>query len=140
MSEPETLTNIPVRSLAEHERVGFMPALFPGCYIFGENAVYGWADRFSREYSGGLWDFRTDDAGVRYLVPLGYDTFNVEQSMNGYEGQMSADAYGIFCTLMGLSQMMERHQDNEALFANFETLREFAYEHAEARVLIAALD
>ena len=136
----ETLTNNPVRSLAENERVGFLQALFPGCLIFGENAVYGWADRFSQDYRGGLWDFRTDDAGVRFMVPLGHDTFKVEQFMNGFEGEMLAEAYGIFCTVMGLSQMLERHRDNRALLENFERLREFAYEHAEARALISALD
>ncbi len=140
MSVTETTNHSPLPSVSEGARMSFLPALFPGCVLRGENAVYDWASRFSPTYTGALWDFRTDDRGVRYMAPLGYDTFKVEQSMNGFEGEMSADAYGIFCTVMGLSQMLQVHQDNEDLFANFERLRDHAYDHPESEALIAALD
>uniref|UniRef100_UPI001640FEB7 antirestriction protein n=1 Tax=Burkholderia gladioli TaxID=28095 RepID=UPI001640FEB7 len=58
---------------------------------------------------------------------------------NGYEGVMSAGAFGIVVTLFVLCYLAEVTR-SELISERFHALREFAYGHLEARDIFRAMD
>jgi hypothetical protein len=131
----------------EHQRLDFMPSLFTRqCFVVGERMLFGVARRISQDYQGGLWTFVRLSNGAGYAYPVVPSQFNVFVSGNGYEGELSADAFGILCTLMALSEttmfayMREMTAANEALADHFHLLGDFAAQHAEASKIFRAKD
>lgn len=63
-------------------------------------------------------------------------------SENGYQGQVSADAFGIICCLYSYSHLS--FSDNPELSKlcsdHYHALREFALDHGEAMVISRAID
>ena len=62
------------------------------------------ASRLSEDYGGGYWLFYTLDNGGFYMAPDSDGKFQVI-SPNGWEGFMSADAFGITVCLFAYSNL-----------------------------------
>ncbi len=73
------------------------------------------------------------------MAPTQDTPFKVVVDTNGFEGQMSADAAGITACLFALSHLSFQIQ-HESIANHFHQLRDFALEHAEASVILAAID
>ncbi len=106
-----------------------------------EPAIFGLAENLSEDYTGAYWDMYTLSNGGFYMCPSSEDLFSVS-SMNGFQGQMSADALGItaclfaynhlsFCRIDGFEEVCAKHYD---------LLRDFMLEHPEAGVILRAID
>lgn len=118
--------------------MNILPRHFGRIMLLVENAVYFWAGKLSQDYRGGFWDFYEFDDGGFYMAPQA-DRFRVAVDTNGYEGEMSADAFGITCCLFAFSHLSFQI-DDDALSRHYGHLYEFALEHAESREIFGATD
>lgn len=105
----------------------------------GEALVYGWLDQLSKDYTGGLWDFYTLSNGGFYMAPSGDKRFSIDVSGNGFSGEMSADAAGIVASLFALCYLANRFGDDKSI-NQYHWLRDFSINHAEAGLIIRAID
>lgn len=106
-----------------------------------EPSIFALAANLSSDYVGGYWDFYTLDNGGFYMAPDSGPRFQVI-SPNGYEGFMSADAFGIAVCLFTFSHLSfsNREEFANACARHYHWLREFAMDHAEAGAILAACD
>ena len=100
-------SNIITRQLvAEHQRTHATADLF-GVYfpLQLEPFIFSMASRLSEDYGGGYWDFyRLSGNNGFYMAPDSDGKFQVI-SENGWEGFMSADAFGITVCLFAYSNL-----------------------------------
>lgn len=124
----------------EDKRLDFLPGLFgPGLMIQGEAFTFGFASQLSKDYGGGMWNFYTLDGTPLFMAPADSKRFRMFVEGNGYEGEVSADAFGIICTMFALSHMSFRFE-SEKLSEGYVRLYEFASEHPEASAIFQAID
>lgn len=58
---------------------------------------------------------------------------------NGFEGEMSPDAAGIVASLFALCSLAAQTEEDQHIEL-YHALRAYALEHAEARLILAAID
>ncbi len=106
-----------------------------------EPTIYAFADRLSEDYQGGYWAFQELSNGGFYMAPQADAPLKVCCD-NGYEGELSGDAFGIVCCLYTYSHLSFSHKASMAEIAarHFHRLREYALDHPEARAIFAAID
>lgn len=133
--------------VADENRLDFLPKLFGrGAYLLGEQQVYALANYYCEDYQGGYWRFNTLSCGSGFMCPDSDDTYQVCVSSNGYSGEMSAEAFGIFLTSTALNRMAwKAHEQGKTdlcdhLIVQWEKLRAFADQHDEAGKIFRAWD
>lgn len=135
-------TNTITRQLvAEDQRTNVTADLF-GVYfpMQLEPFVFSMASRLSEDYGGGYWLFYTLGNGGFYMAPDSDGQFQVV-SENGWEGFMSADAFGITVCLFAYSNLsFGSGQLAETCAEQYQLLREYMMDHAEAGAILAATD
>ena len=127
--------------IPEAQRSAHAVKLFGARFIFLESFVFDTASSLSPDYDGGLWSFHGLCNGGFYMAPTGSKEFRVECA-NGFEGVLSADAFGIMCTLYAYSLLSF---SADAAFGSvcaehFHKLRAHMVEHAEAAAILRAVD
>lgn len=55
--------------VCEADRLSFLPYLFGDDYLLAEMQVYGTADRYLPQYTGGFWHFIMLPEGGGYMAP-----------------------------------------------------------------------
>ncbi|AZK89887.1 antirestriction protein [Xanthomonas oryzae] len=143
MNTTATLHVVTASAVPEDKRLDFLPAFFgPSLMLYGEALVYKWMGRLSRHYSGGLWQFHTLSNGGRYMAPTTPERLRITVAGNEFDGELSADAAGIVATLFALGQLAATEADDtrDQFVYLFHWLREYAAEHAEARLIFRAID
>ncbi|WP_250477639.1 MULTISPECIES: antirestriction protein [unclassified Caballeronia] len=138
MNQQVVATKVP-----DDRRLAFLPEAFtPRTMMRAEGLVYHQACLLSKQYTGGYWEFFTLSNGGFYLRPTGRERFDVAIGGNGYEGSVSADAFGVIVTLFVYGALV--WIDDEALrekFSNhYHQLRAFAIDHAEREAILSAID
>jgi hypothetical protein len=134
----QSITNTTV---SESERSAFVDRLFGISYATKlEPTVFTIAERIAPEYSGGYWAFHELGNGGFYFAPSIGTPFDVICE-NGFEGKLSPDALGITACLYAYSYL----SFGDGRFAHtcaehYHLLREFMFEHAEARAILQATD
>ena len=128
--------------IKESDRVMHTANLFGFHFpIHLEPLIYATADRLSPDYTGGYWDFYTLSNGGFYMAPAGNAVFRVICE-NGFEGELSADAFGITACLYAYSHLsfsgMLGFADTCA--QQYHWLRKYALDHPEAEGIMAAID
>ena len=99
------MTTITRTLIAEEDRVTHTANLFGFHFpLHLEPLVYATADRLSVDYTGGYWDFYALSNGRFYMAPSGDITFHVSCE-NGFEGELSAVAFGITACLYAYSHL-----------------------------------
>lgn len=135
-------TNIIIQQLVgEEQRTDVTADLF-GVYfpLQLEPFVFSMASRLSEDYGGGYWLFYTLDNGGFYMAPDSDGPFQVV-SENGWEGFMSADAFGITVCLFAYSNLsFGTGQFGETCAEQYHLLREYMMDHPEAGAILAAID
>jgi hypothetical protein len=134
-----TSQKIQVREIPNDERLQALPRHFGRHMLTVEYAVYAFARQLSSQYAGGYWNYLELSNGGFYMAPTQDTPFKVGVDSNGFEGHMSADAVGITACLFALSHLSFQIQ-HESIASHFHQLREYALEHAEASVILAAID
>jgi hypothetical protein len=122
----------------EHFRLGFLPRHFGFKAVQVEDAVYGHMDRLCPRYAGGYWEFFDLSNRGCYLAPNrgAYPLV----APNGFEATVSAGVAGLIASLYAFSHLAFKFETAEVFSDRFHQLREFALEHPEAYVILAAID
>lgn len=124
--------------VAAAQTLAFLPKHFGRHFRQGEALTYQWAEKLSPSYRNGLWKFFELSNDGFYLAPSSPERFVIE-SINGYSGDVSADAAGVIFTLFALNVLANRTQEDRMIEKYF-FLREFAIAHAEAVAILRAID
>lgn len=137
-----TISNITRHLVAEQERISHTAKLFGLHFPMRlEPAIFNVAGNLANDYEGGLWDFYyLSPSNGFYMAPHGEGQFYV-QCENGYEGELSADAFGVVCCLYAYSHLSFGDGEFAQTCAeHYHLLRAFALDHAEAGSLLRAID
>ena len=124
--------------LPDNLRLGFLPRHFGRHFMLVESVIYSHMGNLCAGYSGGYWDFFDLSNGGCYLAPNG-STFALA-APNGFEATVSANVGGLIATLYAFSGLSFELEAVEVLAQRFHQLREFALEHADSAVILAAID
>lgn len=119
-------------------RVEFLPkhlGIIPALRF--ENTVFTMADRFSKDYGGGMWDFYELDNGGFFMCPSGNDKYHFVNEMNYADVILSAKAFGIVCCLYTLSTMSFT---NSRFGEPYYNLLDYAAQLDEAPQIYKAID
>lgn len=125
----------------ESERLAFVDRLFGIQYVTKlEPTVFTMTEHLAPAYTGGYWEFHDLGNGGFYMAPRFETEFNIV-SENGYEGMLSPDALGITACLYAFSNL----SFGDGSFAQtcaeqYHLLREFMFEHPEAKAILRATD
>ena len=144
MTQSQEFTPAVANLVAEGDRLSFLPTYFGRhLMIRGEALVFGWLNRLSENYNGGYWHFYSLTNGGFYLALASDKPMRISVEGNGFDGEMSADAAGIVATLFALGQLAGEVQSTDSgdvLIDRYYLLRDFALDHAEARLIFKAID
>ena len=132
-------SNTTAREVPESERIQVLPRHFRRHMLTVEGAVYDFMHNLSADYGGGFWKYVELSNGGFYMAPEPARTLRIRVDGNGYEGSMSAEAAGITACLFAFSHLSFQIRE-ESLSEHYYWLREFAFEHAEASAIFAAID
>jgi len=126
--------------LNENDRINFPASIFGIQFPLQiEPVIYSVADSLSCDYNGGYWNmYRLGDNGF-YMAADEDIPFRVE-CMNGYEGELSADAFGITVCLYAYSQLSFTSKTPEIYIKQYYQLKEYMLEHQEVQKILAAID
>lgn len=131
---------ITAETIAQEERGNFLPSLLPKAWLPFENTVYNLASTHSEDYQGGLWAFVELSNGGMFMHPQSEKIFKVECWGNHYEGNMSAEAFGIGLCLHAFSRLSFSNRRGGLLSDRFAQLYDFAAGHAEASEIFSFID
>lgn len=133
--------SITCQLIAEDQRVNYTAALFGlGFPLKLEPFAYFMADTMCEDYNGGYWEFYALSNSGFYMAPHTDKSFRVSCE-NGFEGDLSADAFGIVCCLYAYSHLSFGDGDFAQTCAeHYHLLREFMYEHPEVDAILRAID
>jgi hypothetical protein len=130
-----TATRVP-----DTKRLEFLPRHFGRLMLKVENYIYNRFRVLCPAYSGGYWEFHDLSNGGCYLAPSG-ERYHIVQPGNHFDDTVSADAAGIIITLYAMSELAFEYGDRVEVFAErLHQLREFASTHAEAALILRAID
>ena len=106
-----------------------------------EPVVFSFAERLSKGYTGGFWDFFTLSNGAFYMAPSGDGRFHL-LCENQFEGDLSADAFGITVCLYAYSNLSFSGPDAfaDVCFDHYHWLREYMMDHPEVEAILRATD
>ena len=138
ISNSNTITR---QLVAEDQHTNVTADLF-GVYfpIQLEPFIYSMSSQLSEDYGCGYWLFYTLGNGGFYMAPDSDGKFQVI-SPNGWEGFMSADAFGITVCLFAYSNLsFGAGEFAETCAEQYHLLREYMMDHAEAGAILAATD
>lgn len=136
------ITCINREQLEIDQRVSHTAALFGIHFPMRfEPYVYAVTSKLASEYHGGYWQFFTLSNGGFYMAPHTDRLFRVS-CVNGFEGNLSADALGIAACLYTYSHLSFDGDDGlvETCTEQYHLLRDYMLEHAEARGILGAID
>jgi len=129
------------KQVPNHKRIQHTAALFGTNFpLHLEPFVYAITDNIAEEYNGGYWEFYELSNGGFYMAPHSDSVFNVSCE-NGFEGQLSADAFGIVACLYAYSHLsFGSGAFAETCAQQYHWLRDYMLEHPEAEAILGAID
>ena len=127
--------------IPEAQRAAHVAKLFGARFIYFESFVFDTASSLSPDYSGGYWKYIGLCNGGFYLAPTQPKEFRVICA-NGFEGVLSADAFGITCSLYAYSLLSFSADEafGQVCGEQFHSLREYMLDHKEGAAILQAVD
>jgi hypothetical protein len=105
-----------------------------------EPTIFNFAGNLAAEYDGGYWEFYKLSNGGFFMCPTADTPFHV-RCENGFEGELSAEAFGIVCSMYVFSNFsFSDGAFAETCAQHYHWLREYALDHAEAGSIMQAID
>lgn len=106
-----------------------------------EPAIYHIARLLCPGYQGAFWDFYITSNNGFFMVPVINEPVHIICE-NGYEGQISKEAFGIIVCMYAYSHLSFIKDFALAAMTSehFHSLRDFALQHAEAGAILEAID
>ncbi len=139
MTLTDTITS---HAVPDDARVNHVAKLFGTHFPMSlEPYVFGITNQLSPDYTGGLWEFLVLSNGGFYMAPHGSNRYRVVCE-NGFQGELSADALGITACLYAYSHLSFGEDESFAAVCaeHYHWLRAFMMDHAEARMILRAID
>ena len=136
------MTTIYSEELTDAQSVNYTGRVFGLHFPFRlEPAICGFARELSRDYTGGQWRFFGLSNGGFYMAPRSEARFRVIAE-NGFEGEMTGDAFGLTACLYALSHLSFGGTGSftKSCAEHFHLLREYALDHVYAAAIFAAAD
>jgi hypothetical protein len=134
-------TTITRQLVADGQRTNITADLF-GVYfpLQLESFVFAVTSKLSEDYSGGYWHFYQLSNKGFYMAPDDDHIYRVV-SENGFAGRLSANGLGITACLFAYSHLSFGQGDfADTCGQHYHLLREYMFEHAEARDILRAID
>jgi hypothetical protein len=128
--------------LTDDARADYTHSLFGLAFpIRLEPTVFAIADRMAPAYRGGFWRFWRLANGGFFMAPDAEDAFEV-RSMNGWQGDLSADALGIVCCLTAYSHLSFGGPETfvRSCAQHYHLLRHWMMGHPELEGILWATD
>jgi hypothetical protein len=127
--------------IPEAQRAAHVAKLFGARYIYVESFVFDTASSLSLDYNCGIWSMHGLCNGGFWMRPTGPKEFKVECA-NGFEGLLSAEAFGITCCLYAFSALSFSADEafGELCAEHFHKLREYMLDHKEVESIQRAID
>jgi hypothetical protein len=126
--------------VSERDRPHFLPKKLPnGFYIKGEQFIYQWMGLLSPDYNGGYWEFYALSNGGFYMAPTHSEPLKIRVEGNGFQEKVSPDTAGIVATLFGLNTLACQTK-NQEVTERYYQLRDFALNHPDRSLILAAID
>jgi hypothetical protein len=128
--------------LSEDQRINYPAYHFGDDFPFRiEPFIFHMAGQLSSNYQGGIWHFYELSNGGFYMAPDADEPFQVS-SMNGYQGSLSADAFGITACLFAYSNLSFTDDEEFAdiCIEQFYLLQDYMLEHPEVEKILRAID
>ncbi len=119
-------------------RMDFYPTFIPKQAMQFEGMVFRYMEEFCTPYKGGYWDFYALSNGGFYIALKKSGHIQVENTMNYYKGEMSADAACISINLLALCDCASN--GDMQLIKAFHHLRDYAKIHPESRDILRFID
>ena len=135
-------TNIITSTIVpESDRMTIVDGLFGLAYVLKlEPAVFSIAEALAEAYTGGYWEFHDLSNGGFYMAPR-HDTEFTVSCENGFQGNVSPDAFGITDCLYAYSELSFGEDRLAQVCAeHYHLLREYASQHPEAKLIHRAID
>jgi len=125
----------------ESDRLAFVDRLFGIQYVTKlEPTVFTMTENLAPDYTGGYWQFHDLGNGGFYMAPR-FDTEFSIVCENGYQGKLSPDALGIAACLYAYSHLSFGDGPFAQICAeHYHLLREFMFEHPEAKTILRVTD
>ena len=130
---------IVAREVEENERLQMLPRHFGRDMLTVEYAIFAFMRKLSAQYTGGYWTYYELSNRGFYMAPQSGSRFLIAVDTNDFADEMSSDAAGITACLFALSHLSFQVR-NDQIAEHFHFLRDFALEHTEASVILAAID
>ena len=127
--------------LTDSQRGNYAARLFGARFVYLESFTFDTAGSLSNDYDGGYWHYYALSNGAFYMAPAHEGVMRVA-SDNGYDGEMSADAFGITCCLYAYSLLSGSPNTAfaEMCTEQYHLLRAYMAEHEELGAILAAVD
>ena len=144
LTSPRTDTDrIECMPVPDEQRAAFWPQQFGSIpqWITLEPHIFGWMDRFCRDYSGGIWNFFTLSNGGAFMAPENEndEKWTLFNSMNGNGAEMSAEAAGIAVCLIAYSHHACR-TECDAMTEHYYRLRDYALLHPDCHAIMRIIN
>lgn len=138
-----TAAQITANAISGCRRAEQVAGIFGSAFPFViEPRIFMTAESLSHNYRGGCWEMYALSNGGFYMAPETDRSLHVSAA-NGFEGDLSADAFGITVCLYVFSlASFDRRRPGLARTCaeQFHLLREFAADHSEAAAIFGATD
>ena len=118
------------------ERLNFLP-LITKQYLYFEQAIYYFADKFIQDGHSAYWEFSTLSNGGKFCYPKASSTLTLSNAMNYQTVTLSAEAAGICIMLVVFSHysMIAYEQGDDVELERFAQLHsqldDYARLHSE---------
>lgn len=138
MNDTPTITR---QLVAEDQRLDITAKLFGNHFpLHLEPFVFFMADTICEEYNGGYWEFYSLSDGGFFMAPTADTPFHVSCE-NGYEGDLSATAFGIVCCLYAYSHLsFSEGEFAQTCAEHYHLLRQYMFEQPEVDAILRAVD
>jgi len=135
-----TPSSSPVQAqrVPELKRIGTLAKHFGNYAARFENAVFFWMRTLSPAYTGAYWHFYELSNGGFYMAPE-LEKLPLLIEGNGFDDSLSADAAGITACLFSYSHLSFT-RNGERFTRDYYALRDYACVHAEAALILSAID
>jgi hypothetical protein len=133
-------SRIQVSRVPDAGRLDFLPRHFGRHMLVVERAVYAHLAQLCPDYHGGYWEYLELSNGGCFMAPAAHQSYRILVEGNGFTGKLDAECAGIVATLFTLSHLSMAHPTIERWAERFHQLRDFACEHPDGNLNLAAID
>ena len=104
-----------------------------------ETLIFNSLSEMCPTYTGGFWVFYETSNGTFFMAPDMEEKLTLSVEGNFFSGEVSAQAAGIVACLVAYNRLCWETQMDQDI-NRFYALRDFALEHEEAPLILAAID